>query len=74
MFNIDEWRKYVEAVQANPEDYTAQDRHLVDLLLEVIADRETILNDYLAAHAHIRVLEHKVNDLESQVSYYRSRA
>lgn len=73
MFNVEEWLGYVKAVQETPDAYTAQDRHLAELLLEVFEDRERILKDYLDAAAQVRFLEHRLLEAEAQIAYYRSR-
>ena len=71
--DFDKWRAYIKAVEAAPGDYTAQDRHLAELLSAWLDDRNRLLAQYLDEAAKVRELEYQLSEAQAQIAYYRSR-
>ena len=69
---LEQWRKFIQAVQSKPNDYTAQDQYLAELLESILDDRTKILADWLLAEARITSLEAKLRECAAQIEYYRS--
>ena len=71
--DFDKWRAYIKAVEAQPGDYTAQDRHLAELLTAWLDDRNRLLAQYLDEAAKVRQLEYALSEAQAQIAYYRGR-